>query len=176
MIRSKLLVLISVDSDGSGEPQYSDRAVLEIENASVVEMKEWAEANGWKGDLEIPEEKQLAALALSVENIQKLGQGVEQYIMDNPDIGSPKTSGSQELVELFIREGINFTSESTLDGWGNLLIYEPDLTPGSRSYTLESLGSDGKAEDVVVGEFEMTEFYRDIIWKDSRFFQRPKTR
>lgn len=109
---------------------------------------------------------------LTARNILSLAQRIEQYIMDNSDVGSPKTSDIHELDQILRALDINTDSSIFIDGWGDALVYEPDMTMGSKDYEIRGLGSDGRPgpEPEIAGIVGETE--EDYIWRDGHWVQR----
>ncbi len=109
----------------------------------------------------------------TVENISRLGQGVEQYEMDYQI--APPADDVQALQDIFEETEINLNRAMTRDGWGYDLLYEHS---GVRLYTVQSLGSDNAAGPAVTpdanGELIVKHFDEDIIWSMGRFIQRPE--
>lgn len=112
----------------------------------------------------------------TVENLQKFGQSVEQYIMDNNKVGSPKTGDTniEDLQTIFKETEINMNDSMIKDGWGSLFIYEFNATLGSKLYTLTSYGSDSAAGPAPVTVGVVKTFPEDIIWVNGHFSQRPE--
>lgn len=113
-----------------------------------------------------------AAKTLTVRNIERIGLAIEQYIMNNHDFGCPKISDIEELDQLLYDLDINVDHSIFADGWGNAMVYEPDMTPGGMEYFIRSYGSDGQPgpEPVTPGIIGKPE--EDYIYSVGHWVQR----
>ena len=109
----------------------------------------------------------------TVENVSRLGQGVEQYKMDYQI--APPADDVRALQDIFEETEINLNKSMVRDGWGYDLEYDHS---GVGLYTVQSLGSDNAAGPAVTadanGELIVKHFDEDIIWSMGRFIQRPE--
>jgi type II secretion system protein G len=112
----------------------------------------------------------------TVENVQKLGQSVEIYIIDFNRIGAPGAADVDALNTILVETEINDNESMTLDGWGAQLIYEKDGGDGSRRYTVMSYGSDSAAGPDPDTAGVVVRFTEDIIFSNGRFTQQPRGR
>ena len=113
-----------------------------------------------------------ARQATAVENVFRMGTGIEQYRVDNHAV--PTAADVRELQEIFEETEINANRGIALDGWGFELIYE---YAGTRFYTVLSYGSDNAEGPEVMpdanGSLIVKHFDEDIIWSNGIFIQRP---
>jgi len=109
----------------------------------------------------------------TIENVMRMGMGVEQYKMDYQH--APFARDIHELQDIFEETEINLNQSMVKDGWGNDLIYEHS---GVGIYTVMSYGSDNAVGPVVTpnltGDLIVRHFDEDIIWSMGRFVQRPE--
>jgi hypothetical protein len=123
---------------------------------------------------EVAGASELDKIVTTVENVQKIGQSVEMYIMDNPNVGCPKAANISDLIDLFIREGINLDFSVENDGWGNPFIYIPTATFGARGYTIRSFGSNNSLDPALPADGIIRSAYEDVVWINGRFVARPE--
>lgn len=107
--------------------------------------------------------------------VRILGQNIEEYIMNNNRVGSPKIRSIEELVKILNnQEGfLNDQKLSTTDAWGNKLVYIPEVDFGSRAYIIKSLGSDGKEGPATAVTGVASNPEEDLIWENGRWVQPP---
>lgn len=116
---------------------------------------------------------------ITVSRIGELGNYVDEFTNDNPDIGSPKVDDIDALLAIIIeREGeISPTRREYLESlkkdiWGNDFIYQCDSTPEAKGYTIMSLGADGKLGPALASPPAVSRPAEDIIWINGQFKQR----
>lgn len=118
------------------------------------------------------EASQKPKVANSVVAVKNIGQSIEQYVMDNYRVGSPKVANIDDLMTILEATEILSVRDFMKDDWGNSLVYIPDSSVGSRSYKLISYGSDGKpGPQPQNGGVYNSKI--DIIWENGRFIQLP---
>jgi hypothetical protein len=112
----------------------------------------------------------------TVENVMRLAICVEQYIMDNPAIGSPKIGDRNiaDLQALLMAAGKSAEQAPIMDGWDRPFHYEFAAAPGGKDYTLTSYGADGAPGPAPAVKGLVRKFEEDIIFRDGRFIQRPE--
>lgn len=109
----------------------------------------------------------------TVANIQKLGQSVEQYIMDHNKVGAPQTADVDALQTLLKALEINENDSMKKDGWGTPFIYAYEGI-GSKRYTITSYGSNNAAGPPPDVPGIVKRFTEDIIYANGNFVQRPE--
>lgn len=112
----------------------------------------------------------------TVANLEKLGQSVEQYIMDHNRVGSPKTGDADinDLQAIFVATEINLNPGMLKDGWGEFFIYFYEAGLGNKGYSLTSYGSDAKSGPAPATAGIVKKFPEDIIYSAGRFIQKPE--
>ena len=104
----------------------------------------------------------------TMADMRSIGTSVEAYAVDNniyptaSDINALET----ELEPVYIK------NLPEVDGWSNVMIYEPGVTSGA-GYTVKSPGKDGAAEGAPAGD-TTNDFDCDIIFEDGQFVQWPE--
>ena len=113
-----------------------------------------------------------ANVANTVMAVKQLGTAVEQYIMDFPAVGCPKSANVEDLAALL--EEIQFITNKDIgkDSWGNDLVYSADPELGGRKYRITSYGSDGQAGPAPANPGTNANAKEDIIWENGWFVQR----
>lgn len=115
----------------------------------------------------------------SVENLQKLGQCVEEYLMDHNRVGCPKTGagGGAAIVALqtlFKALEYNENDGMLMDGWSDYFVYEFEAALGGKNYTLTSYGSDAVAGPAPATPGVVKKFPEDLIFARGAWVQRPE--
>ena len=111
----------------------------------------------------------------TVANIQKLGQSVEQYIMDHNRVGSPKFNDDIDGLQTILKAlEINENDAMIKDGWGSPMIYNCEATLGSKLYTITSYGSDAAAGPLLPAGDPIKHFDEDIRYSNGNFINRPE--
>lgn len=111
----------------------------------------------------------------TVDRIRKLGEYVEQYIMDNNKVGCPKVGNDiVALQTLFEETEINMNSSAITDGWDQTIAIAMDAAMAGRLYTVMSYGSDSVAGPAPATPGIVKRFKEDIIWVNGIFTQRPE--
>lgn len=110
--------------------------------------------------------------------MQKLGQSVEQYIMDNYSLGAPKVDNIRALIAALKSAGIDPSDVglSPTDAWGNPYDYRSNVAPGAKYYVLTSYGADGAPGPEPLEPGLVTRFEEDLIWTNGHFSQLPSRR
>lgn len=112
----------------------------------------------------------------TVENVQKLGQSVEIYIIDFNKVGAPGAADIDALNTILIDTEINENESMVYDGWGAKLIYTKMGGLGSRAYSIVSYGSDSAVGPDPAQAGIVETFPEDIIYANGRFTQQPRGR
>lgn len=111
----------------------------------------------------------------TVDRIRKLGEYVEQYIIDNNNVGCPKVGNDiMALQTLFEETEINLNMSATIDGWNQLILIDMDAAMAGRLYTIFSYGSDSAVGPAPATPGIVKRFTEDIIWVSGIFTQRPE--
>jgi hypothetical protein len=116
----------------------------------------------------------------TVEHIRSIAVAIESYLLDYPEIGAPRTTDANELINILLEQGYLRDKDIIYDGWGNLLVYQYDTSGQTHDYTVSSYGADGqpgppvpKVED---GIGLVTREEEDIIFHNGIFVQCPRER
>lgn len=109
----------------------------------------------------------------TMQNMQRFGAAIEQYIMFHPTEGSPKAEDVFELEDLLVESEIIPSGQRLVDGWGNPLIYTCGVG-SSRDYSLTSYGADARPGTTSSELPAQTKYNADIVWTNGTFTQQPE--
>lgn len=109
----------------------------------------------------------------TMQNMQRFGNAIEQYIMLNSTSGAPKVANINELEDILQESEILQPGQRLVDGWGNPLIYTCG-TGNSRDYTLTSYGADARPGTTPSELPSQMKYNADIVWTNGQFTQQPE--
>ena len=111
---------------------------------------------------------------LTVDRMDRLTMAVEQYIMDHGK--APDVSSLTDLRALLVKDNnIADIDDNFLDAWGNPFKYwKITYNDNDKDYSLKSLGSDNKEDNLAAMGGIVTHPDQDIVVINGRFVQRPE--